>query len=137
MRLLKALEPLGDRREEQAEARGLVLVPRRADAEDRAPAGQHVKRCHGLGEQAGLAVDDGGHHGEQLDALGLGREPAERGVRLEHLVLGRADVADLPDVVHDADPVDAGFLGALGDLAELDAKLGRAAIPREVRDVQT
>jgi hypothetical protein len=52
-------------------------------------------------------------------------------------VLGRADVADLPDVVHDADPVDAGFLGALCDLAEPDAKLGRATIPREVRDVQT
>ena len=52
-------------------------------------------------------------------------------------MLGRADMADLPDVVHDANPVDAGFLGALGDLAEPEAELGRAAIPCEVRDVQT
>ena len=136
-RLFEPLEPLGHGREGQAEAGRLVGVPGRADAEDRAPAGQHVKRGHRLGQQAGLAVDDGGDHGEQLDPLGLGRQPAERGVGLEHLVLRRADVADLPDVVHDADPVEAAVFRAPGDVGELEAELRGAAFPGEVRDVQT
>ena len=136
-RLLEALEPLGHRREEQAEAGRLLGVPGGADAEDRAPARQHVERGHRLREQARLAVDDRGDHGQQLDPLGLGGQEAERGVGLEHLVLGRADVADLPDVVHDADPVDAAVVGALGDVTELGAELGGPAFPGEVRDVQT
>ena len=120
-RLLEALEPLRDRREQQAEAGRLLGVPGGADAEDRAPARQHVERGHRLGEQAGLTVDDRGDHGEQLDPLGLRRQPAERGVGLEHLVLGRADVADLPEVVHDADPVEAAVFRVPGDVGELEA----------------
>jgi len=134
---LEALEPLGHRREEQAEAGRLVGVPGRADAEDRAPARQHVERGHRLREQAGLPVDDRGDHRQQLDPVGLGGQPAERGVGLEHLVLGRPDVADLPDVVHDADPVDAGAFGCLGDVSELEAELRGPAFPGEVRNVQT
>ena len=77
------------------------------------------------------------HIAREADPLRLGRQIAQGRVGLEHLVLGRADVADLPDVVHDADPVNARFLGALSDLTELEPELGRATIPREVRDVQT
>jgi hypothetical protein len=49
-RLLESLEPLCGRRERQAEADRLVLVPRGTDAEPRPAAGEHVERRDALGE---------------------------------------------------------------------------------------
>ena len=88
--LLEPLEPLGQRRERHAEGAVLALVPGRADAEGGPPAGEHVEGRHDLGEQAGVAVGHAGHQQLQLDRRGVRREEAERGVALEHRVLGAA-----------------------------------------------
>ena len=45
---------------------------------------------------------------------------------LEHLVLGEADVADLPHVVHHGHAVKAGVLGRLGHFRQLGPEPGRA-----------
>src|SRR5213078_4534917 len=50
--------------------------------------------------------------------------------------LGWAEPADLPDVVHDADPGEPGVLGRDGDPAQILRQGHRAARPGEVRDVQ-
>ena len=58
--LLEQLEALGERRERQAEALGLLRVVPGADAEHRPAAREDVERRHDLGEQAGVAVRHGG-----------------------------------------------------------------------------
>ena len=89
-----------------------------------------------LASRPGLAVDDRGHPRDQLDARRARGEVPERRVRLEHLVLGRAEVPDLPDVVHHADPVETDVLRGGRDALEIARELGRPARPGEVTDVQ-
>jgi hypothetical protein len=62
-------------------------------------------------------------------------QEAQRGVRLQHLVLGGAE--DLPQVVHDADPVEAGLVGRGGHVGEHRPQPRRAVGPGEIGDVQT
>jgi hypothetical protein len=135
--LLEALEPLGRRRERQAEPPGLRLVPRGPDAEHRAPAGEHVERADELREHPGLAVAHGRDPGQQLHARRARGEVAQRRVRLQHLVFRRPEHPDLPDVVHHADAREAGVLGGGGDPGEVLGEPFRARGIGEVRNVQT
>ena len=130
--LLEPLEALRRAREEQAESLGLLAVPRRADAEPRAALGEHVERGDDLGEHAGVAVADRGDPREQLDLLGARGEVAERGVGLEHLVLGRAEHLDLEQVVHHAHALEPGLLGRDDDARQV---VGEAGAPRRVGEV--
>src|ERR1035437_7045500 len=58
-----------------------------------------------------VPLHDGSAHREQLAPFGLAGQMPERGVGLEHLVFRRPKVADLPYVIHHADPIEAGLLG--------------------------
>src|SRR5438876_3357207 len=135
-RLLQPFVALGQRGEEQAQPAGLILVPGRPDAQHRAPAGQHVQRRDRLRQQPGLAVDDRGHDREQLDAAGDGGQETQRGIGLQHLVLGRPERPDLPDVVHHTDAVYSRLPGTPGYLTQPRAQRGRPTVPGEIRDVQ-
>src|SRR4029077_18280962 len=77
-----------------------------------------------------------GHDREQLDPAGDAGEETQRGIGLQHLVLGRAEMPDLPDVVHHADAVYPRLLGTPGYLTQPRAQLGRPAVPGEIRYVQ-
>ena len=112
-RLLEPLEALGRRRERHAEAAVLALVPRRADAE-LGPAARHdVERRHRLGQQPGMAVGHAGDEQAQPQPLGAAGDEAERGVALEHRVLGRRHPVHLEEVVHERQRADADGLGPL------------------------
>ena len=134
--LVEPLEALARRGEQQTETARLLLVPGRADAEPAAPAGDDVERRRALREQPGIAVHDGRHEHVQANPLRHAGQESERRVGLEHLVLGRADPADLPEVIHHRQAGDAGLFGALCDLAQRLAELRRAALPGEIRNVQ-
>jgi hypothetical protein len=136
-RLLELLEALRRRREVEAEAAGFVLVPGRADAEPDAATGEHVQGGDRLGQQRRLAVDDAGDQGVQQGVLGVRDDEPEGRVGLEHLVLGRAHAADLPEVVHHADPPDSGRLRLAYVPCEGRAERPRAAGPGEIGDVQS
>ena len=66
-----------------------------------------------------------------------GREIPERRPALEHRVGRGADAADLEEVVHDPDRVEADLVGVLRDTGEGRADLGVAAGPRERADLQS
>ena len=78
-----------------------------------------------------------GDHGEQLGALGVGGQEAERGVRLQHVVLRRTDAADLEEVVHHRDVAEADPVGGPGYLGEFGPERCRAVRPGEIRNLQT
>ena len=135
-RLLQPFEPLRQRREQQAQPACFGLVPGRPDAQHGAPAGQHVQCRDLLGQQSRVPVDHRCHDREQLDPAGLGGQPAQRGISLEHLVLRRPEVPDLPHMIHHADPVDAGLLRLRGHLTQPHPQRSRTAVPSEIRDMQ-
>jgi len=134
-RLLQPLEPLGHRRERDAQPAGLLLVPGRADAQPGPPAGQHVQGGHGLGEDARVPVNGAGHQGQQLGPRGQPGHVPERGVGLEHLSLRRPDRPDLEEVVHYRDEAEPGFVGRAGHGSQVCAQPGRAAGAGEVRNL--
>ena len=102
-----------------------------------AALGQHVQGGDQLGQHSRLPVADRGHPGQQLHLRGARGQVAQRGVGLQHVVLGRADHLDLPDVVHHADPGEALLLGLGGDPGQVVGQPGCAGRKGEVRDVQT
>ena len=89
-RLLEALEPLGERRERDAEARGARARTRPRRCPARPAPGEHVERGDGLGEQAGVAVGDARDQQAEVDRGRVGGQVAERRVALEHRGLRRA-----------------------------------------------
>ena len=120
-RLVEAVHPLADRREVEPEAVVLGLEPRRAEAEDRAAAGDHVERGDRLREQA-----PGCGRSPRSRACRGGRvfvsraRAAERRPGLEHRFVLLPDARDLVEVVHDGDHAEAGGLGRLGLLDDRD-----------------
>ena len=70
---------------------------------------------------------DAADHEPEAGPPGVGGEVAERGPALEHRVLGRPDPADLEEVVHDPDRVEAGLVGLAGDAGEGGADRRRPA----------
>jgi hypothetical protein len=130
------LESLRRRREGEAQPGGLVSIPGRADTEHGPSARQHIEGRNRLGQQARLAVGDARNECVQRHRARLRGEKAECRVGLEHLVLRRADVRDLPEVVHDADSGEAGVLGIMGDADQRWCQCRRSAGPSEVGDMQ-
>ena len=61
---------------------------------------------------------------------------AERGVGLEHLALGRPDPADLEEVVHHRDELEAALVGGAGHGGQVRAEPRRAVRRGEVGDLQ-
>ena len=78
--LLEALHALGDRREVEAVARVLVVVPGRADAEDGPARGDDVEGRHHLGQIGRVAVGDARHHRAEAGPLGPRRDGGEQRV---------------------------------------------------------
>src|SRR3954471_14683888 len=136
-RVLEQLEPHAERRELEPEASRLLLVPRRPDAEPRPAAGQHVERRRRLGPQPGLAVMDAADHQPEPGATGVRGEEAKRCPALEHRIRGRPDAADLEEVVHDPDRIEAGVVGGTSDPRERRCDRLRATGPIERWDLQT
>ena len=86
-------------------------------------------------QSAGVAVVDAADHQAKARPRGMRGHEAERGHALEHRLLGRADAADLEEVVHDPDRVEADVVGLADDAGEGRAdRLGPAG-PRERRDL--
>ncbi|HEX5924124.1 MAG TPA: hypothetical protein VFY45_09845, partial [Baekduia sp.] len=79
-RFLQALQPLAYRWERHPEPAVLALVPRGADRQLAAAAGQHVQRGDDLGQQPRVAVGDAGGEHVQLDALRPGGQEPQRRV---------------------------------------------------------
>ena len=134
--LLQPLEALRDRRERDAEPARLLLVPGRPDAEPRPAVRQHVEGGDDLGQDARLPVDHAGDHGEQLRARGAGGQVAERGVPLEHLLLGRPHDRDLEEVVHHRDVLEPGVVGGPRHRRQLRPEPFRPPRRAEVRNLQ-
>ena len=124
-------EAIGQIGEGDAQRARLLDVPRRADAEPGAAAGQHVERRRRLDPEPGCAIRDGTDHQPQARALRVAGHEAERGHALEHRLLELAHAADLEQVVHDPDRVEAGIVGRAADARQGRADLGVAAGPGE------
>ena len=78
-----------------------------------------------------MPVVDAADHQAEARALRVRGHEAEGRHALEHRLLGRADAADLEEVVHDPDRVEADLVGLADDPLERGADLGVAAGPRE------
>ena len=135
--LFQPLEPLGDRREREAETERLLFVPAGAEPDHAAAAGQYVERGHRLREQARMPVVHASDDGEQFGAFAVSGQESERRVCLEHVVLCWPDTADLEEVIHHRQVAEAGCVGRPGDCCELRPERGRAVRPGEVRNLQT
>src|SRR5262249_25675529 len=68
---------------------------------------------------------------------GVRGEVAERRVRLEHVVHGRPDRADLEEVVHHADVLEAVFVSGPGHVTKRASQRRGALGPREVGDLES
>ena len=79
---------------------------------------------------------DAADHEADARALGVGGDEAERGLSLEHRRLGRAEAADLEEVVHDPDRVEADVVGGARHARERRTDRGRAAGPGELVDLK-
>ena len=95
------------------------------------------QNCDRLEQDAGVAVGDAGDHRAQIDPPGRRGREAERGVGLEHLVLGRPDHLDLEEVVHDPEAREPGVLGVARDPRERGTETVGRAGPGEVGDLKS
>ena len=137
-RVLQPLEPLGRRRPVVAVREGLLLVPRRADAEDRATRRDHVERRDHLGQERRVPVRHARHHRAELDPRRACRDGAEDRVRLEHRIRCRADVPDLVVVVHHPERIEPRTLGRLRDLRDaVEQPVVGNVGEREARELQS
>ena len=136
-RLLELVETLGERAELETELVVLEFEPAGADTEDGPPLTDHVQRGDRLGQQGGVAVGVAGDQGAQLHVLRGGGQGAQRGIGLEHRLVGRAESGKLIEVVHHEDRVETCRLGllCLGD--DSGEEFGDAGAVREARDLET
>jgi hypothetical protein len=82
-----------------------------------------------------MAIGHTSHQKAQPQALGATRDEAERGVALEHRILGRRHPVHLEEVVHEGHGADAHRLGPLGEVGDARTDAGRTAGPIESHDV--
>ena len=75
---------------------------------------------------------DAADHQPEAGARRVGGDEAERRPALEHRLLGRPDAADLEEVVHHPDDVEAGVLGVAAIRASVGAMA--AAPPGQVKE---
>ncbi len=116
--LRETLEALARRGELEPVSPVLLLVPGRADAEDRATRRDDVERRHDLREQRRIAIGDAGDERAETDVRRTRGEGPEQGVPLEHRVRRRAHHGDLVEVVHHPDRVESGALRGQSDLGD-------------------
>jgi hypothetical protein len=133
---LQLLETLGGGGEGYAQAAALLLVPAGADAQRGAAAGQHVQGGDDLEQQSRMPVVHPGDLRAEPDFRGDAGQEGERRVTLQHLVLRRADVLDLEEVVHHPQRVEPRVVGGLRHCGELRAEMGGSGRPTEVADCQ-
>ena len=108
--LLESLEALTQRGERNAQPVVLPLVPGCANAEHGATFRQDVERGDDLGQETGVPVRNTRYEQTEAHRLGDAGEVAERGVPLEHRVLGRRHPVHLEVVVHDRELADPTLL---------------------------
>ena len=135
-RLLEPLEAFGDWRKGNAESLRLGFVPGCTDAQPGPAAGEDVECSDDLGEHPGMAIDRPGDDGEQPHLRGMRSRVTEGGVGLQHLSLGRADRADLEEVVHQSQELESGIVRGSGDSCQVPPQLGWAARPGEVGNLE-
>ena len=136
-RVLEHLEPLRRARPGEPETLGLGLVPGGADAEPGPAAGQDVERRRGLDPQARVAVVDAADHQPEPGPLAVGGHEPERRPALEHRLELRARPADLPEVVHHPDGVEADLVGRPDGAGEGRPDRLRSAGPGERVDLES
>src|ERR1700682_6035213 len=136
-RFLEALKPLLHRGEGDAEPAALRLVPGGAEPEPGSPAREDIEGGDGLRQDARLVVNDPRHHGAELGVLGHRGDVAERAVAFEHLVVFGAVHADLPEVIHHPDGVEAGLVRGARNVAQRAPELGRSGWPGEISDIES
>src|SRR3954468_20199134 len=93
-------------------------------------AGEDVQRRDDLAEVRDVSIHHTGHERAETDLLRDRRQICERGVALQHVVPGRAEHRDLPEVIHDPDAREAGPLRGGCDRRQAIPDLGAAAGPR-------
>ena len=125
-RLLEHLEADAELRKREAETARLVLVPGGTDAEPGPAARQDVERRGGLHPQGRVPVVDAADHQAEAGAFRVRGHETERGPAFEHRFLDGADAADLEEVVHHPDRIEADVVGVADDLGERRADRGRA-----------
>ena len=79
----------------------LSLVPRGTDAELRTTAGEYVEGGDDLCEQTRVPVRHARDKKPEPHGAGVRRHESERGVSLEHRILGCPRVLDLEIVIHE------------------------------------
>lgn len=90
-RLLELLESLGECAEFEAELSVFEFEPARTDAQDRPATAHDIQRRHRLGKQRRIAIGVARYQCRQLQPLGRRRQRPERGIRLEHRLIGFAE----------------------------------------------
>ena len=111
----------------------LPLVPRGPEAQLGAAPREDVEGGDGLGEQPGVTVGHPAHQEPETQPLRLGRGERQRGVALEHRLLGRPQHLHLEPVVHHRQRPHPDRLGRLGQRREGRADGLGAARPGEAR----
>jgi len=127
------VQPLGGRRELQPERRVLAVPPARADAAERAAAGEHVERGDRLRQDPRRAKRDRGDQRAQAQARRDAGQQAERHPRLGDRLPRPARLRDLDEVIHQRDPAEAGGGRRASDGGK---PAGRVVLPREPGDLQ-
>ena len=117
------------------EADVLALVPRRADAEHCAAAGEDVERGDDLRQQARVAIADAGHEQAEPHLLRQRGEVAKHRVALEYRVLCAREGLQLEVVIHAGEHRAAGRFSRLRRIARMYAETLGAAGEREVDEV--
>jgi hypothetical protein len=79
-----------------------------------APARRHVQGGDGLGQDAGIAAHGAGNQSQQPGSRRGSGQGAQRGVRLEHLVVRWTEHPDLEEVVHHREELEPGVIGGIG-----------------------
>ena len=104
----------GPRRELPAVLPVLRLEPAGADAEGEAAAADLVDAGRHLRQVCGIAIVHGRDERRETDALGHRGEAGQDRPALHERLVGRADIADLDEVVHHREPGEAVVLRPLG-----------------------
>ena len=135
-RLLQPLEAFPEGREGNSKSAALRLVPGCPDAQPCPAAREHVERGHRLGQDARMAVDDARDHGAQPGPRGLSGQERERAVAFQHLPLRRAVHADLEEMIHHPDRIEAGRVRGPADGRQRRTEPLRSARPGEIGDAE-
>src|SRR5258708_32052477 len=105
----------------------LALIPRCAESEQRAPAGEDVERRHDLRQEPGVAVADARDENAERHRLRAARDIAESRIPLEHRLLGACELLHLEVVVHAGEHRAAGGFRRLRRVAHMRPQRHRAA----------